>query len=88
MIIFGIVGYLMKKFDYPPAPLILSFLLGPMFERSLGQSLIMGDDSPLIFFSRPISAVLVIAALSLLISPVILKVFKKQRPEIEGNGNL
>ena len=41
MILFGILGYLMKKYDYEPAPLILAFVLGPMFENAFRQSLII-----------------------------------------------
>lgn len=57
MIIFGIVGYLFKKFDYEPAPLILAFVLGPMIELNLRQSLILSNGDFSIFFTRPISAV-------------------------------
>src|SRR4030043_2310462 len=45
MIIFGVVGYLLKKFDYEPAPLILAFVLGPMFEVNLRRSLLMSQGS-------------------------------------------
>jgi putative tricarboxylic transport membrane protein len=80
MVIFGILGYLMNKFDYPSAPLILALVLGPMFEESLRQSLILSGGSALIFVSHPISAVLVVISLALLLSPVI---FRK-RGELRG----
>jgi len=73
MVIFGILGYLMNKFDYPSAPLILALVLGPMFEESLRQSLILSGGSALIFVSHPISAVLVVISLALLVSPVIFR---------------
>ena len=57
MIIFGIVGYLFRKFDYEGAPLILAFVLGPMLELNLRQSLLLSKGSFQIFFTRPISAV-------------------------------
>lgn len=79
MIIFGIFGYLMKKFDYPLAPLILAFILGPMLERYLGQSLIMSNEGAMIFFSRPIAGALLIGTFLLLVSPWILKLLKKKR---------
>jgi putative tricarboxylic transport membrane protein len=78
-IIFGVVGYLMKKFDFPPAPLTLAFILGPNFERYLGQSLRMGHGNPLIFFSRPISATLLIISIVVLVYPVISKLLAKKR---------
>jgi len=69
MIIFGIIGYLFRKFKYEPAPLVLAFVLGPMLENSLRQSLLMSQGKVSIFFTRPISALsLIIAVLLLLYS--------------------
>jgi putative tricarboxylic transport membrane protein len=80
MILFGILGYLMKKYDYEPAPLVLAFVLGPMFENAFRQSLIISGSDPMIFLTRPISAVFVLIALSLLISPLVLRLWGKARP--------
>ena len=66
MIFFGIIGYLFRKFGYEGAPLILAFVLGPMFELNLRQSLIISKGSFLIFFTRPISAVAVTLSIFLL----------------------
>lgn len=71
MIIFGGVGYLMRKFEYEGAPLILAFVLGPMFESALMQSLIMSNGSFAIFFTRPIAAGAIILGLILMLSPAI-----------------
>ena len=71
MLIFGIVGYLFKKLDYPIAPMVLALVLGDMAESALRQSLIMSQGSPMIFLSSPIAAVLVILSVWLLLSPVI-----------------
>lgn len=57
MTIFGIIGYILKKYNYEEAPLVLAFVLGPMLEQAFRQSLIMSDGSPMIFFVRPICAV-------------------------------
>lgn len=72
MVIFGMIGYLMRKFDYESAPLVLGLVLGPQLETALRQSLrLSSGGSPLIFLSHPISAALLaLAALSLL-SPYI-----------------
>jgi putative tricarboxylic transport membrane protein len=80
MIFFGIVGYWMKKSNYEAAPLVLAFVLGPMLEENLRQSLLISRGSFGIFFSRPISAVFVIVALLLVISPLISKLFRRGRP--------
>jgi putative tricarboxylic transport membrane protein len=67
MFIFGLVGYLMKKCDFEGAPLALAFVLSPLMENAVKQSLKMSDGSFSIFFERPISAVLLgIAFLSVI----------------------
>jgi len=63
---FGLFGYLMRKLDYPSAPLILGLALGSGMERALRQSLMMSGGRPSILVSRPLSAlILSLAALAL-----------------------
>jgi len=69
MLIFGVVGYLCKKLDYPIAPMVLALVLGDMAESALRQSLIMSQGSPMIFVTRPISLALVGVSLALFASP-------------------
>src|SRR4029434_4180076 len=71
MWVFGVLGYLMKKFDYEAAPLILAMVIGPMMEEALRQSLILSAGSFAIFLSRPISAGFILAAALLLVLPLI-----------------
>jgi putative tricarboxylic transport membrane protein len=68
MIIFGFIGYLLRKFEYEEAPLLLAFILGPMLETNFRQSLIMSDGKLSIFLERPISAAALIISVLLLIS--------------------
>jgi putative tricarboxylic transport membrane protein len=81
MNIFGIAGYLMKKVDFEGGPFILAFILGPMFENALRQSLMMSKGSFAIFLTRPITLGLVIIAFLVLISPVVLR----KRLELGGD---
>jgi putative tricarboxylic transport membrane protein len=67
MIIFGVFGYIMRKCDYEPAPLVLAYVLGPMLEQGLRQSLLMSEGSFTIFLLRPISAVSLMIGVFLLI---------------------
>jgi putative tricarboxylic transport membrane protein len=69
MLVFGVVGYLMKKLGYSPAALVLALVLGPMAERALRQSLIISDSGMGIFFTRPISAVLMVLAITAVALP-------------------
>ena len=61
----------MRKYKYEAAALILGYVLGPMIERSLRQSLLISDGSFAIFVSRPISAVTLGIAFLLLLSSVV-----------------
>lgn len=79
MMFFGVVGYLFKKYGYEPAPLVLALVLGPIMERAFRQSLIISGGSPLIFVTRPISAIFVFAAFAILVFPLALKLFQRDR---------
>jgi putative tricarboxylic transport membrane protein len=70
MLVFGVLGYLMRKLDYSPAALTLALVLGPLAERALRQSLIISDAGALIFFTRPIAAALMLLALGAVAVPV------------------
>jgi putative tricarboxylic transport membrane protein len=70
-VIFGLLGYLMRKFDFEPAPLVLAMILGPQLEASLRRSLIFSHGDLLVFFRRPISATLLALAVVMLLSPLI-----------------
>src|SRR5512136_2607996 len=56
---FGIFGYMLRKLRFEPGPLVLAFVLGPMIEASMRQSLLMSGGSFLIFLERPISVSLI-----------------------------
>jgi putative tricarboxylic transport membrane protein len=71
MLIFGIVGYLMRKLDYPLAPAVLAIVLGPLAEPALRQSLIGSHGDMTIFFTRPISGTIMAIALLLILLPLI-----------------
>lgn len=70
MLFFGIIGYLFKKFEYEPAPLVMAFILGPMIENSFRQSLIMSLGDYSIFFTRRISISCLIISLLVLLSSI------------------
>jgi putative tricarboxylic transport membrane protein len=70
MLLFGVVGYLMRKLDYPMAPAVLAIVLGPLAEVSMRQALIIGHGSPIIFFERPISGPIMGVAILLFLLPM------------------
>jgi putative tricarboxylic transport membrane protein len=71
MVVFGVLGYLMRKYKYEGAPMVLAFVLGPMLENSLRQSLLISDGSFLVFFTRPIAAAGMIVTILMLVSSII-----------------
>ncbi|WP_235822724.1 tripartite tricarboxylate transporter permease [Cytobacillus massiliigabonensis] len=77
MFIAGIIGYFMQRYDFPASPLILGLILGPMMESNLRRSLVMSEGDISIFFTRPISAVLIIIAIITLFTPMITRFLKK-----------
>lgn len=79
MIFFGLGGYMFKKLDYDLAPLLIAFVLGPMIEKSLRQSLIISGGNLLFFLSRPIAVVALLIALVILSYPLISIFWKKRR---------
>jgi putative tricarboxylic transport membrane protein len=83
MLAFGVIGYLMRKGGFPPAPLILAMILGPILERSLQQSLISSGGDPALFIEKPISAVLLAVAAFVMLTPV-LKLFWRQRRSVRS----
>ncbi|MDQ8729203.1 tripartite tricarboxylate transporter permease [Bradyrhizobium sp. LHD-71] len=66
--LFGLVGYIFVKLDYPPAPFILGFVLGPMIEENLRRALLFSEGSYSIFVTRPISAFFLVLTALLFVS--------------------
>lgn len=81
MLFFGLLGYLFRKLKYEIPPLILAFILGPIIETSLRQSLIISKGSLTIFFTRPISAIAMVITIASILSATF-PLMKKLREKI------
>ncbi|PPR67500.1 MAG: hypothetical protein CFH02_01350 [Alphaproteobacteria bacterium MarineAlpha3_Bin1] len=77
MLLFGVVGYLMRKLDYPMAPAVLAIVLGPLAEPALRQSLLISGGSFSIFFTRPFAAVIIVIALIFITLPLMKIIYDK-----------
>jgi putative tricarboxylic transport membrane protein len=77
MLIMGVLGYWLRKFNFDPAPLVLGLVIAPILEQSLRQSLIMSNGDYLIFFQRPISLSLLAVAGGLLVLAALALVRKR-----------
>jgi putative tricarboxylic transport membrane protein len=71
MTVFGVFGYLLRKFGYEPAPLVLAFVLGPMLENNLRKALILSRGDFWTFLERPISATCLLIAFLILLTPLL-----------------
>ncbi|SCL22969.1 putative tricarboxylic transport membrane protein [Micromonospora pallida] len=79
VIVFGALGYLMKKFGFDPGPLVLAFVLGSLLEDSLRRSLLIFDGDATGFFTRPISGTLLAMFLLVALLPPIRAVLGRRR---------
>ncbi len=76
-VIFGGLGYLMRRFDFEPAPLVLAMILGPQLEGSLRRALIYSRGDLLVFVERPIAAALLAAAALMVLAPLLRAVVQR-----------
>ncbi|MBK1668106.1 tricarboxylate transporter [Rhodovibrio sodomensis] len=79
ILLFGVMGYLLRKLNYPVAPMVLAIVLGPLAERSLRQSLLGSQGDMLIFVERPLSAVFLLLGLALFVYPIVQMARHKKR---------
>ncbi|MFC1814372.1 tripartite tricarboxylate transporter permease [Thermodesulfobacteriota bacterium] len=79
--IFGVVGYLMRKYEYEPAPLVLAFVLGDKLEEAIRQTLIYSRGNLSIFIQRPMSAIFLMMALALVLSSLLPSVLRGKKKD-------
>jgi putative tricarboxylic transport membrane protein len=80
ILVFGVAGYLLRKADYPLAPLVLALVLGPVMEQSFRQALIAARGDVLTFVERPLSAAFVGLALLFFALPVLSRLWSRREP--------
>ena len=87
MLIFGFIGYIMKKAGFHPAPVVLAIILGPLAEGGLRRTLVMAKGNVLTYLlSRPISVVLIIMIVMSVLSPILINSFKNKKKKISQQG--
>ena len=79
--VFGVIGYWLIKHDFEPAPMLLGFVLGPLMEENLRRAMLIARGDATVFFTRPISAVLLGIAIVLLIIAA-LPMIRQRRDEV------
>jgi putative tricarboxylic transport membrane protein len=79
MLVFAVIGYFMKKYDFPLAPVVLGLILGDRMEQSMRQALAISENNPLIFFHSPLSSIILIAAVVSFFFPILSKLWGRKR---------
>ncbi|ODS71518.1 MAG: hypothetical protein ABS43_20640 [Bordetella sp. SCN 67-23] len=74
----GLMGYVMRVYDFPIAPVLIGLILGPMAETQLRRALAVGEGNPMILVSTPTSATLLALAAAALVLPLLLRRIKRE----------
>ena len=77
---FGVLGYVFRKLDCEPAPMLLGFILGPMMEEYLRRALLIAKGDPTVFATRPVSATMLALSL-ILLATVLMPAIRRKREE-------
>jgi len=81
----GVLGVLMRRFDFPTAPVVVGMILGPLAEAQLRNAMSIGEGSAAVFFQRPMSIVLIVIVLAVLILPRLAKRIGDRRARAAGS---
>ncbi|RKR07633.1 putative tricarboxylic transport membrane protein [Kushneria sinocarnis] len=82
MLGFGVAGYLLEKINFPLVAIILGVVLGPIAESEFRRSLAMSQGDPMLFFTRPISATLLAAAIGIVTLTLLAPLWKRHRRRV------
>ena len=77
--VFGLLGFLMRRFDFPVAPAVIGLILGPLAEQQFRRALAISQGDPSVFLTHPISAALLALTAIILFAPVIARSVKRRR---------
>jgi len=86
MVIFGVLGFVLQRYGYPVAPIVLGLILGPMLETHFRRALIISRGDYAIFLQRPIAAGLIAVAVVYLLLPILARAWRRRRVEASAEG--
>jgi putative tricarboxylic transport membrane protein len=76
----GLLGVLMRRFDFPTAPVIVGMILGPLAEAQMRNALSIGEGRWSVFIQRPVSALLLAIVVAVLVLPRLMRLMRRPRP--------
>jgi putative tricarboxylic transport membrane protein len=77
LLVIGLVGYLMRVYDFPVAPVLVGMILGPLAEQQLRRALAISQGDPSVFLTRPIAAAILAVAALILLAPYLLRLVRR-----------
>ena len=80
----GLFGVLMRRYDFPTAPVVVGMILGPLAEAQLRNAVSIGEGSPMVFLQRPMSVVMIVVILAVLTLPRLARILARKRAPVEG----
>jgi len=80
VVVIGLVGYVMRVYDFPVAPVLVGMILGPLAEQQLRRALALSQGDASVFVTRPISLALLLVAAAVIAAPAIFRVLRTRRP--------
>ena len=87
MYVIGVVGFFMRRYDFPVGPMILGVILGPLLEKQFRAALQISQGDLTVFITRPISAILLLTALAALLLPYAPRLFGNGKRLVFGSGS-
>jgi putative tricarboxylic transport membrane protein len=87
MYLIGVVGFFMRRYDFPVGPMILGVILGPLLEAHFRRALQISQGDLTVFLTRPISAILLLVAVAVLILPHLPRLLGRGRRVVIGTGS-
>jgi len=79
LLVIGLIGYLMRVYDFPVAPVLVGMILGPLSEQQLRRALAISQGDPTVFLTRPIAAALMAVALGILVGPPLYQLARRAK---------
>ena len=80
----GLAGVLMRRYDFPTAPVVVGMILGPLAEAQLRNAVSIGEGSAMVFLERPMSVVMIVIILGVLTLPRLARILGRKRAPAEG----
>ncbi|MBK5207762.1 MAG: tripartite tricarboxylate transporter permease, partial [Polaromonas sp.] len=77
----GVLGVVMRRFDFPTAPVVVGMILGPLAEAQLRNAMSIGEGSAIVFLQRPVSLVMIFVVLAVLVLPRLARYWSR-RPRL------